>query len=133
MSNASRTLLMDLQSLQWDAELLEQFGIPSSMLPEIVHSSGSLAVSSESATKKQIPITGIASDQQAALFGEVCFEPGMAKNTYGTGCFLLMNAREKPTLSRNRLLSTVAWRIQGRTEYALEGSVFIGGALVQWL
>lgn len=133
VSNASRTLLMDLESLQWDTELLELFDVPSSMLPKIVDSSGSLAVSSEGVTGKPIPIAGIAGDQQAALFGQVCFEPGMAKNTYGTGCFLLMNVGEKPIQSRNRLLSTVAWRIEGKTEYALEGSVFIGGALVQWL
>lgn len=133
VSNASRTLLMDLKSLDWDTELLELFEIPASLLPEIVDSSGSLAMSSGRVTKRPIPISGIAGDQQAALFGQVCFEPGMAKNTYGTGCFLLMNVGEEPQGSRNRLLSTVAWRIGGKTEYALEGSVFIGGALVQWL
>ncbi len=133
VSNASRTLLMDLRSLQWDEDLLELFEIPPPLLPEIVDSSGSLATSSKNITSDPIPISGIAGDQQAALFGQVCFEPGMAKNTYGTGCFLLMNVGENATLSRNRLLSTVAWRIAGKTEYALEGSVFIGGALVQWL
>ena len=133
VSNASRTLLMDLRSLQWDEDLLELFEIPPPLLPEIVDSSGSLATSSKNITSEPIPISGIAGDQQAALFGQVCFEPGMAKNTYGTGCFLLMNVGENATLSRNRLLSTVAWRIAGKTEYALEGSVFIGGALVQWL
>ncbi|MCH2387009.1 MAG: glycerol kinase GlpK [Opitutales bacterium] len=133
VSNASRTLLMDLKSLDWDTELLDLFEIPASLLPEIVDSSGSLAMSSGRVTKSPIPISGIAGDQQAALFGQVCFEPGMAKNTYGTGCFLLMNVGEEPQGSRNRLLSTVAWRIGGKTEYALEGSVFIGGALVQWL
>jgi len=124
---------MGLKSLEWDAELLELFEIPASLLPKIVDSSGSLAMSSGRVTKRPIPISGIAGDQQAALFGQVCFEPGMAKNTYGTGCFLLMNVGEEPQSSRNRLLSTVAWRIGGKTEYALEGSVFIGGALVQWL
>ncbi|HCR28753.1 MAG TPA: glycerol kinase [Opitutae bacterium] len=133
VSNASRTLLMDLRSLQWDEDLLELFEIPPPLLPEIVDSSGSLATSSKNITSEPIPISGIAGDQQAALFGQVCFEPGMAKNTYGTGCFLLMNVGENATLSRNRLLSTVAWRIAGKTEYAFEGSVFIGGALVQWL
>jgi len=133
VSNASRTLLMNLETLEWDNELLDLFQIPRSALPDIVDSSGSLADSSPSVTERSIPISGIAGDQQAALFGQVCFEPGMVKNTYGTGCFLLMNVGTKPVYSENKLLSTVAWRIEGVTEYALEGSVFIGGALIQWL
>ncbi len=133
VSNASRTLLMDLRSLQWDPELLDLFEIPRSALPEIVDSSGELAESSLDVTKISIPISGIAGDQQAALFGQVCYEPGMVKNTYGTGCFILMNVGETPVVSKNKLLSTVAWRVAGKTEYALEGSVFIGGALIQWL
>ncbi len=133
VSNASRTLLMNLETLDWDEELLELFEVPRSALPEIVDSSGTLAETASSVTERSIPITGIAGDQQAALFGQVCFEPGMVKNTYGTGCFLLMNVGDKPAPSENRLLSTVAWRIGGVAEYALEGSVFIGGALIQWL
>jgi len=133
VSNASRTLLMNLETLDWDQELLDLFQVPRSDLPDIVDSSGSLAESSSSVTVQSIPISGIAGDQQAALFGQVCFSPGMVKNTYGTGCFLLMNVGTEPVYSANKLLSTVAWRIGGVTEYALEGSVFIGGALIQWL
>lgn len=133
VSNASRTLLMNLKTLEWDDELLDLFQIPRSALPEIVDSSGSLAESSARVTQLPIPMTGIAGDQQAALFGQVCFEPGMVKNTYGTGCFILMNVGTEPVYSKNNLLTTVAWRIGGVTEYALEGSVFIGGALIQWL
>jgi len=133
VSNASRTLLMNLETLDWDQELLDLFQVPRSALPDIVDSSGSLAESSSSVTVQSIPISGIAGDQQAALFGQVCFSPGMVKNTYGTGCFLLMNVGTEPVYSANKLLSTVAWRIGGVTEYALEGSVFIGGALMQWL
>lgn len=133
VSNASRTLLMNLEMLDWDEELLDLFQVPRSALPDIVDSSGSLAESSSSVTVQPIPISGIAGDQQAALFGQVCFSPGMVKNTYGTGCFLLMNVGTEPVYSANKLLSTVAWRIGGVTEYALEGSVFIGGALIQWL
>ena len=133
VSNASRTLLMDLRTCEWDEALLDLFGIPRSILPEIVDSSGLLAESAAALTEVSIPIAGIVGDQQAALFGQACFEPGMVKNTYGTGCFILMNVGTEPAISKNRLLSTVAWRIGGKTEYALEGSVFIGGALVQWL
>ena len=133
VSNASRTLLMNLETLDWDQELLDLFQVPRSALPDIVDSSGSLAESSSCVTTQPIPITGIAGDQQAALFGQVCFSPGMVKNTYGTGCFLLMNVGTEPVYSANKLLATVAWRIGGVTEYALEGSVFIGGALIQWL
>jgi glycerol kinase len=124
---------MNLETLDWDQELLDLFQVPRSALPDIVDSSGSLAESSSSVTVQSIPISGIAGDQQAALFGQVCFSPGMVKNTYGTGCFLLMNVGTEPVYSANKLLSTVAWRIGGVTEYALEGSVFIGGALIQWL
>ncbi len=134
VSNASRTQLMDLRNCQWDADLLELFGVPQAALPEIVDSSGELAATSaEFSGGREVPIAGIAGDQQAALFGQLCFEPGMVKSTYGTGCFVLMNVGRGPAVSRNRLLSTVAWRIDGTTEYALEGSVFVGGSAVQWL
>lgn len=132
VSNACRTLLMDLRTCEWDDALLELFDIPRLILPEIVDSSGQLAKTSAEVTEVPILIGGIVGDQQAALFGQACFEPGMVKNTYGTGCFILMNVGEEPAVSKNKLLSTVAWRIGGKTEYALEGSVFIGGALVQW-
>ena len=133
VSNASRTLLMNLESCEWDDELLDLFGIDSKILPRIVDSSGALAETASSVTEVALPVTGIVGDQQAALFGQACYEPGMVKNTYGTGCFILMNVGEKPAVSENKLLSTVAWRLNGKTEYALEGSVFIGGALIQWL
>ncbi len=134
VSNASRTQLMDLRSCKWDAELLELFGISESALPEIVDSSGELAMTSPKISGGlSVPIAGIAGDQQAALFGQLCFEPGMVKSTYGTGCFVLMNVGRGPAVSRNKLLSTVAWRLGGKTEYALEGSVFVGGSAVQWL
>ena len=130
-SNASRTMLFNLKTGDWDPELLELFDVPRSLLPEVRGSSeivGEARIGSVG-----IPIAGIAGDQQAALFGQACHSPGMVKNTYGTGCFLLMNTGTKPVTSRNNLLTTVAWRIGGRTEFALEGSVFIAGAVVQWL
>ncbi len=130
-SNASRTLLFDLKKGDWDDDLLGMFGIPRPMLPEI--RSSSETVGETSLLGGSIPISGIAGDQQAALFGQVCTKPGMVKNTYGTGCFMLMNTGCKPVASRNKLLTTVAWRIGGRTEFALEGSIFIAGAAVQWL
>ncbi|MDQ8179242.1 glycerol kinase GlpK [Pelagicoccus sp. SDUM812005] len=134
VSNASRTQLMDLRSCSWDAELRELFGVPESALPRIVDSSGELAMTAAEVTGgREIRIGGIAGDQQAALFGQLCFQPGMVKSTYGTGCFVLMNVGRGPAVSRNRLLSTVAWRIAGQVEYALEGSVFVGGSAVQWL
>lgn len=134
VSNASRTLLMDLRTCEWDAELLELFGVDEGCLPRIVDSCGALARTSAEVTGgREISITGIAGDQQAALFGQLCFEPGMVKCTYGTGCFILMNTGKSPAVSRNKLLSTVAWRMNGKTEYALEGSVFVGGSAVQWL
>src|SRR6202008_4887291 len=130
-SNASRTMLFDIGKGEWDDELLKIFGVPRSMLPEVRSSS---EVYGESRLLgKPIPIAGIAGDQQAALFGQVCTKPGMAKNTYGTGCFMLMNTGTKRIASKNNLLTTVAWRIGNRTEYALEGSIFIAGAVVQWL
>jgi glycerol kinase len=131
VSNASRTMLFDIVKGQWDDELLKIFGVPRSMLPEVRSSS---EVYGESTLfGAPIPIAGIAGDQQAALFGQVCTKPGMVKNTYGTGCFMLMNTGTKPIASKNNLLTTIAWRIGGRTEYALEGSIFIAGAVVQWL
>ena len=135
VSNASRTLLFNIHSLEWDPELLTLFDIPLSILPTVRSSSevyGMAQLNGNSPTNG-IPIAGIAGDQQAALFGQLCTEPGMAKNTYGTGCFMLMNTGEKAIRSNNQLLTTIAWQIGGVTHYALEGSVFIAGAVVQWL
>lgn len=131
-SNASRTLLYNIHTGSWDPELLRIFNVPQEILPEVMPSSHVYAESSW-ATLLNAPIAGIAGDQQAALFGQACTQPGMAKNTYGTGCFLLQHTGTAAVASRNRLLTTVAWRIGGQTEYALEGSVFIAGAVVQWL
>ncbi|MEO5760891.1 MAG: glycerol kinase GlpK [Vicinamibacteria bacterium] len=133
VSNASRTLLMDLETLQWDDELMKALGVPRAMLPRIVDSSGVVGETDEALFGSRIPIAGIAGDQQAATFGQCCFKPGETKNTYGTGCFLLMNTGDKPKPSKNGLLTTVGWRINGKTTYGLEGSVFIAGAVVQWL
>ena len=130
-SNASRTLLFDLHAGDWDDELLRLFDVPRSLLPDVVDSSGVCATTTLDGVS--IPIAGIAGDQQAALFGQACVEPGLAKNTYGTGCFLLLNTGSVAVASANNLLTTVAWRRAGALEYALEGSVFIGGAVVQWL
>src|SRR5438045_4220811 len=130
-SNASRTMLFDITKGDWDDELLEIFGVPRSMLPEVRSSSEVYGETTLLGTP--IPIAGIAGDQQAALFGQACTKPGMVKNTYGTGCFMLMNTGNKRIASKNNLLTTVAWRIGDRTEYALEGSIFIAGAVVQWL
>jgi glycerol kinase len=130
-SNASRTMLYDIRTGDWDDALLDIFGVPRSMLPDV--RSSSEVYGHTSLLGGSIPIAGIAGDQQAALFGQVCTKPGMVKNTYGTGCFMLMNTGAKPIASRNNLLTTVAWRIGRRTEYALEGSIFIAGAVVQWL
>ncbi len=130
-SNASRTMLFNLKTGEWDEELLKIFGIPRSILPEVRASSE--VYGETTLFGSAIPIAGIAGDQQAALFGQVCTQPGMVKNTYGTGCFMLMNTGTKPIVSRNNLLTTVAWRMGNRTEYALEGSIFIAGAVVQWL
>ncbi len=130
-SNASRTMLYNIHKQQWDRDLLELFDVPEAILPEV--RSSSEVYGTTTGLGKEIPIAGIAGDQQAALFGQVCTRPGMAKNTYGTGCFLLSHTGDKPVVSKNRLLTTVAWRLGDRTEYALEGSVFIAGAVVQWL
>ncbi|MDQ8192858.1 glycerol kinase GlpK [Coraliomargarita sp. SDUM461004] len=133
ITNASRTLFYNIELDGWDDELLELFDIPRSMLPEIKSCSEVYGHVEKNLYPGGAPIAGIAGDQHAALFGQACFEPGMAKNTYGTGCFLLMNMGEKPIRSKNNLLTTVAWRIGDKTEYALEGSIFIGGAVVQWI
>src|SRR5712691_10775616 len=133
VSNASRTMLFNIHALQWDDELLRLFAIPASMLPEVRSSSEVYGEVSTALGIESVPIAGIAGDQQAALFGQMCRAPGMSKNTYGTGCFLLQNIGTVPTRSHQQLVTTVAWQIGGRTEYALEGSVFIGGAVVQWI
>lgn len=133
VSNASRTMLLDIHTCKWDAELLELFDIPSSILPEVRSCSEVYGRTHELVKTADIPIAGIAGDQQAALFGQMCLQPGMVKNTYGTGCFMLMNTGEKAVSSNNNLLTTVAWQINGKTAYALEGSIFIAGAVVQWL
>ena len=136
-SNASRTLLLNIHTGQWDDELLKLFNIPRTVLPRVVPSSGIVGVTDPALLGEEIPIAGIAGDQQAATFGQACFAPGMAKNTYGTGCFMLMNTGTAAVTSKNKLLSTIAWQgpqnIPHRTAYALEGSVFMGGATVQWL
>jgi len=133
VSNASRTLLANLRTGDWDPALTRALRIPGSVLPRILPSSGSFGTVSALPALRGVPIAGVAGDQQAALFGQGCFTPGMAKSTYGTGCFMLMHTGGRPVTSRHRLLSTIAWRIGARTEYALEGSVFVGGAVVQWL
>ncbi len=133
VSNASRTLLYNIHQQKWDKEILEKLNIPASLLPEVKSSSELYAMTDPSLFGAAIPIAGIAGDQQAALFGQACFKPGMMKNTYGTGCFMLMNTGEKGTPSKTGLLTTIAWRKGGKTEYALEGSVFVAGAAVQWL
>lgn len=133
VTNASRTLLYNIHELGWDHELLDLLDIPESILPEVKSSSEIYGHSGPDIFTKKIPVAGIAGDQQAALFGQFCTNPGMAKNTYGTGCFMLMQTGEKPIESKNNLLTTVAWQLDGKTLYALEGSIFIGGAVVQWL
>jgi len=133
VTNASRTMLFNIHTLSWDDELLRLLGVPASLLPEVRSSSEVYGHVSAEPGLAELPIAGIAGDQQAALFGQMCVTPGMTKNTYGTGCFLLQNTGPSPVPSRNQLVSTVAWQVDGRTEYALEGSVFIGGAVVQWL
>lgn len=133
VSNASRTMLLNIHTLQWDGELQDIFGIPGNMLPQVRSSSEVYGHTQNILSAHNIPIAGIAGDQQAALFGQMCSQPGMVKNTYGTGCFMLMNTGEKPVVSSNNLLTTVAWKVNGITHYALEGSVFIAGAVVQWL
>ncbi len=132
-SNASRTLLFNINTLEWDDELCERLEVPKSMLPDARPSSGDFGESDPEFFGGPIKITGVAGDQQAALFGQTCFTPGEAKNTYGTGCFLLMNIGEKPMYPNNGLLTTIAWGLDGKVEYALEGSVFVAGAAIQWL
>ena len=133
VSNASRTMLFNINTLEWDKELLELLDVPASMMPEVRSSSEVYGYTKTTIFAHEVPIGGIAGDQQAALFGQMCTEPGSVKNTYGTGCFLLMNTGEKPILSRNNLLTTVAWKIGVKVNYALEGSIFVGGSVVQWL
>ncbi len=133
VSNASRTLLFNINTMEWDDELLDLFTIPKRMLPQVKQSSEVYGNIHSEFFDTEIPIAGIAGDQQAALFGQMCTKPGMVKNTYGTGCFMLMNIGEKPIVSKNNLLTTVAWKINGKTHYAFEGSIFIAGAVVQWL
>ncbi|WP_026894757.1 glycerol kinase GlpK [Clostridiisalibacter paucivorans] len=133
-TNASRTMIYNIKELKWDEKLLKELGIPVSMLPEVRPSSEVYGVTDpKTFGGSEIPIAGIAGDQQAALFGQACYEDGMAKNTYGTGCFMLMNTGEKMVHSKNGLLTTIAWGIDGKVNYALEGSIFIGGAIIQWL
>jgi glycerol kinase len=132
-SNASRTMMYNIHELQWDQELLNMLNVPASMLPSVRPSSEVYGETSKSLFEVQIPIAGIAGDQQAALFGQACFEEGMAKNTYGTGCFMLMNTGSKAVASQNGLLTTIAWGLDGKVEYALEGSIFVAGATIQWL
>lgn len=132
-TNASRTMVYNIYELKWDDELLNMLDIPKSMLPEVMPSSAVYGRSKKDILGAEIPISGIAGDQQAALFGQACYYPGTAKNTYGTGCFMLMNTGGKPIKSRNGLLTTIAWGIDRKVQYALEGSIFIGGAVIQWL
>ncbi|MBQ6441420.1 MAG: glycerol kinase GlpK [Lachnospiraceae bacterium] len=132
-SNASRTMLFNINTLEWDADILSDLHIPLSMLPTAVPSSQVYGMTDPSYLGGEIPIAGAAGDQQAALFGQACFEEGKAKNTYGTGCFLLLNTGEKPIFSKNGLVTTIAWGIDGKVNYALEGSIFVAGASIQWL
>ncbi|HYF92951.1 MAG TPA: glycerol kinase GlpK [Symbiobacteriaceae bacterium] len=132
-SNASRTMLFNIHELKWDDEILREFGIPAAMLPRVMPSSGIFGETAPDLFGGPIPLAGVAGDQQAALFGQACFSSGMAKNTYGTGCFLLLNTGRQPVASSQGLLTTIAWGVDGQVEYALEGSVFIAGAAIQWL
>ena len=133
VTNASRTMIYNINKLAWDDELLGLFSIPRSLLPDVRSSSEIYGETAGRILANKIPIAGIAGDQQAALFGQMCTQKGMVKNTYGTGCFMLMNIGDKPVLSKNNLVTTIAWQLNGKTEYALEGSIFIAGAVVQWL
>ena len=133
VSNASRTMVYNIHDLCWDKELLNLFGIPESMMPQVKSSSEVYGHTKTTLFAHEVPIAGIAGDQQAALFGQMCTEPGAVKNTYGTGCFLLMNSGEKPIMSSNNLLTTIAWKIGDKVSYALEGSIFVAGSVVQWL
>ena len=133
VTNASRTMLFNIHTLEWDKELLQLFGIPESMMPEVKSSSEVYGYTKTTLFAHEVPIAGIAGDQQAALFGQMCTEPGSVKNTYGTGCFMLMNSGERPIMSSNNLLTTIAWKIGDTVNYALEGSIFVAGSVVQWL
>lgn len=133
VTNASRTMLFNIHKLEWDQELLDYFGIPLSMMPDVKSSSEVYGHTTTTLFAHNVPIAGIAGDQQAALFGQLCVDPGDVKNTYGTGCFLLMNSGDKPIYSKNRLITTIAWKIGDTVNYALEGSIFVGGSVVQWL
>ena len=133
VTNASRTMLFNIHTLEWDKDLLRLFDIPESMLPEVKPSSGVFGETTTTLFAHSLPIAGVAGDQQAALFGQMCVKPGAVKITYGTACFLLMNSGDKPIVSQNRLLSTIAWKIGDKVTYALEGSIFVGGSVVQWL
>lgn len=133
VSNASRTLLFNIHTLQWDTELLQLFGVPRAMLPEVRPSSGDFGMTDASLLGRSIPIRGCAGDQQAATYGQGCFQPGSAKNTYGTGCFMVWNTGQVPVTSNNGLLTTIGWQVNGEVTYCLEGSIFIAGAAVQWL
>ena len=133
VSNASRTMLFNIHTLEWDKELLQLFDIPESMMPHVKSSSEVYGYTKTTLFAHEVPIAGIAGDQQAALFGQMCTEPGSVKNTYGTGCFMLMNSGSRPIMSANKLLTTVAWKIGDKVTYALEGSVFVAGSIVQWL
>lgn len=133
VTNASRTMLFNIHTLEWDKELLNLFGIPESMMPEVRSSSEVYGYTKTTLFAHEVPIAGIAGDQQAALFGQMCTEPGSVKNTYGTGCFMLMNSGERPIMSSNNLLTTIAWKIGDKVNYALEGSIFVAGSVVQWL
>ena len=133
ITNASRTMLFNINTQNWDKDLLKIFEIPTSMLPEVKQSSEIFGSTSAALFSTEIPIGGVAGDQQSALFGQMCTAPGMVKNTYGTGCFMLMNIGDNPIISKNNLLTTIAWKVNGKIQYALEGSIFIAGAVVQWL
>lgn len=133
VTNASRTMLFDIHRQQWDEDLLRLFRVPAALLPEVKDSSCIYGETVPELFGRPIPIAGIAGDQQAAVVGQACFTPGMAKATYGTGCFLLLNTGDKPVTSRNRMLTTIAYRINGKTTYALEGSIFVAGAAIKWL
>ncbi len=133
ISNASRTMLFNINKLEWDEELLSLFNIPHRLLPEVKPNSHVFAYTAGRLVRSQIPICGVAGDQQAAMFGQLCINEGMVKNTYGTGCFIMLNTGDKPVVSKNRLLTTIAWQINNKVTYALEGSVFVAGAVIQWL
>ena len=133
VTNASRTMLFNIHDLKWDEELMELLDIPMSMMPAVKSSSEVYGHTKTTIFAHEVPISGIAGDQQAALFGQMCIEPGSIKNTYGTGCFVMLNTGNKPVMSKNNLLTTIAWKIGNQVVYALEGSIYVGGSVVQWL